>query len=214
MNKMKRLTVALPKGRLLAPSLDLFKKIGVKINNYEVGMRRLLFDADDGTYRFMIVKPFDVPIYVEYGVADLGIVGRDVLMEIGANIYEPLDLKFGCCKLMLAVPKEQATEGISLHSNYRVATKYPNITKRYFSSRGIQVEVIRLFGSVELGPITGLTEMIVDLVETGRTLKENGLVPVAEVASSSARLIINRASYKINLKRIISLTEELKEKIE
>lgn len=211
---MKRLTVALPKGRLLAPSLELFRKIGVKINNYEASMRRLVFDADDEIYRFMIVKPFDVPTYVEAGIADLGIVGGDVLMEVDRDVYEPLDLEFGRCKLVFAAREEQAIRDISPHCVYRVATKYPNITKRYFSSRGIQVEVVRLYGSVELGPITGLAEMIVDLVETGRTLAENGLVPIAEIARSSARLIVNRASHKINLEAISSLIEEMKKEIE
>jgi ATP phosphoribosyltransferase len=210
---MKSLTVALPKGRLLISSLELFKKIGVRINDYEDNMRRLIFDSDEGSHKFMIVKPFDVPTYVEYGIADLGIVGGDVLMETGRDVYEPLDLKFGRCKLVLAVPKEQATLDISLHSNYRVATKYPNITKRYFLNRGIQVEVIRLYGSVELGPITGLAEMIVDLVETGRTLRENGLVPIAEISSTSAKLIVNRASHKINFNRIRALIERLKREI-
>lgn len=210
---MRRLTVALPKGRLLPPSLELFRKIEVKINDYKAGMRKLLFEADDGSYRFMVVKPFDVPTYVEYGIADLGIVGGDVLMEVGRDIYEPLDLKFGQCKLVLAAPKEQATWDFSPHSVHRVATKYPNLTKRYFLSKGIQVEIIRLYGSVELGPLTDLAEMIVDLVETGRTLRENGLIPIAEVASSSARLIVNRASHKINLNRISSLVDELKKEI-
>ncbi len=177
-------------------------------------MRRLLFETDDGSYRFMVVKPLDVPTYVEYGIADAGIVGGDVLMEVGKDVYQPLDLKFGQCRLVLAGPQERVTWDLSPHSVHRVATKYPNLTKKYFLSKGIQVEVIRLYGSVELGPLTDLAEMVVDLVETGRTLRENGLVPIAEIASSSARLIVNRASHKINLNRISSLVDELRKEIE
>lgn len=208
---MDQLMVALPKGRLLSPSIDLFKRIGVTITDYEKKSRRLVFDVDDGRYRFMIAKPFDVPTYVEYGIADIGIVGSDVLMEEDHDVHEPLDLRFGDCRLVLAAPRDKADDDLPLHSVHRVATKYPNVTKRYFSSRGIQVETIKLYGSVELAPITGLSEMIVDLVQTGRTLEENGLVPIAEIAKASARLIVNRASHKIRLKEISALINELSE---
>jgi len=208
---MDQLTVALPKGRLLSPSMDLFKRIGVTITDYESKSRRLVFDADDGRYRFMIAKPFDVPTYVEYGIADIGIVGSDVLMEEDHDVHEPLDLRFGGCSLVLAAPRDRADDDLAVHSVHRVATKYPNLTKRYFASRGIQVETIKLYGSVELAPITGLSEMIVDLVQTGRTLEENGLVPMAEIAKASARLIVNRASHKIRLKEIGALIGELSE---
>jgi len=211
---VKRLTVALPKGRLLAPSLDIFRKIGVEINGYEASMRRLVFDADDGSHRFMIIKPFDVSTYVEVGIADLGIVGGDVLAEGGRDVYEPLDLGFGRCELVLAARKEDGTRDILPHAVYRVATKYPNITKRYFHGRGIQVEIIKLYGSVELAPITGLAELIVDLVATGRTLAENDLVPIAKIATYSARLIVNRASHKLDLEAISSLIKEMKKVIE
>jgi len=210
---MDRLTVALPKGRLLAPSIDLFKRIGATITDYETKSRRLVFDADGGRYRFMIAKPFDVPTYVEYGIADVGIVGSDVLMEEDHDVHEPLELRFGNCCLVLAAPRDRAGDGLPLHSVHRVATKYPNLTKRYFASRGIQVETIKLYGSVELAPITGLAEMIVDLVQTGRTLEENGLVPIAEIAKASARLIVNRASHKIRLKEISALIDKLSEAI-
>ena len=208
---MDQLTVALPKGRLLAPSIDLFARIGVTITDYESKSRRLVFDADDGRYRFVIAKPFDVPTYVEYGIADVGIVGSDVLMEEDHDVHEPLELRFGECRLVLAAPRDRADDELPLHSVHRVATKYPNLTKRYFASRGIQVETIKLYGSVELAPITGLSEMIVDLVQTGRTLEENGLVPMAEIAKASARLIVNRASHKIRLKEIGALIDELSE---
>lgn len=208
---MDQLTVALPKGRLLAPSIDLFKRIGVTITDYETKSRRLVFDADGGRYRFVIAKPFDVPTYVEYGIADVGIVGSDVLMEEDHDVHEPLELRFGNCCLVLAAPRDRADDELPLHSVHRVATKYPNLTKRYFTSRGIQVETIKLYGSVELAPITGLSEMIVDLVQTGRTLEENGLVPIAEIAKASARLIVNRASHKIHLEAIGALIDALSE---
>jgi len=208
---MDRLTVALPKGRLLPPSLDRFERIGVAITDYKQESRRLIFDADDGRYRFLIAKPFDVPTYVEYGIADVGVVGSDVLMEEDYDVHEPLDLQFGDCRLVLAAPRDRAGEGLPLHSVHRVATKYPTLTKRYFASRGIQVETIKLYGSVELAPITGLSEMIVDLVQTGRTLEENGLVPIAEIATASARLIVNRASHKIRLTEIVALIDALSE---
>jgi len=208
---MDQLMVALPKGRLLSPSIDLFERIGVTIADYEEGSRRLVFDAGDGRFRFMIAKPFDVPTYVEYGIADVGIVGSDVLMEEDHDVHEPLDLRFGDCRLVLAAPRDKADGDLPLHSVHRVATKYPNLTKRYFASRGIQVETIKLYGSVELAPATGLSEMIVDLVQTGRTLEENGLIPMVEVAKASARLIVNRASHKIHLEAIGALIDTLSE---
>ena len=208
---MDRLTVALPKGRLLPPSIDLFERVGIAITDYESKSRRLVFDADDERYRFVIAKPFDVPTYVEYGIADIGIVGSDVLMEEDHDVHEPLELRFGDCRLVLAAPRDRADHGLPLHSVHRVATKYPTLTKRYFASRGIQVETIKLYGSVELAPITGLAEMIVDLVQTGRTLEENGLVPIAEIATASARLIVNRASHKIRLEEIGALIDALSE---
>jgi len=208
---MDQLMVALPKGRLLPLSIDLFERIGVTITDYEEKSRRLFFEADDGGYRFMIAKPLDVPTYVERGIADVGIVGSDVLMEEDHDVHEPLDLRFGECSLVLAVPRDRADDELPLHSVHRVATKYPNLTKRYFASRGIQVETIKLYGSVELAPITGLSGMIVDLVQTGRTLGENGLVPIAEIAKASARLIVNRASHKIRLNEISALIDALSE---
>lgn len=208
---MDPLTIALPKGRLLSPSLDLFRRIGVMIPDYGSRSRRLAFDTEDGRYRFMIAKPFDVPTYVEYGIADLGIVGSDVLMEEDRDVHEPLELLFGGCCLVLAAPRDRADDVLPLHSVHRVATKYPNITRRYFASRGIQVETIRLYGSVELAPITGLAEMVVDLVQTGRTLEENGLVPIAEIARVSARLIVNRASHTIRLEEISAVVSALSE---
>ena len=143
--------------------------------------------------RFLFVKDVDVPTYVEHGVADCGIAGRDVLLEAGSDVYEPLDLGFGRCRLMVARPRD--AHGDPRSSALRVATKYPRVATNYFLERGVSVEVVRLAGSVELAPGLGLSDCIVDVVETGRTLEENGLEQVEEVASSSARLIVNRASY-------------------
>jgi len=145
----------------------------------------------------LILKPVDIPAYVEYGAADLGIVGKDILLEQEPNIYEPLDLGFGFCRLVVAEPEELwKSDDPSKWSWVRVATKYPNLAERYFTERGIQVELIRLDGSLELAPLVGLAERIVDLVQSGETLRANGLVEVAEITKSTARLVVNRASLK------------------
>jgi len=183
------LTVALSKGKLLAGTDALFRRAGLPFP--EDPGRRLVVALDG--LRFLLVKDMDVPTYVEYGVADCGIAGRDVLLETGSDVYEPLDLGFGRCRLVVA--RLRGPEADTLSSTLRVATKYPRLTGAHFLERGVSVEVVRLAGSVELAPGLGLADCIVDVVETGRTLEENGLVPVEEVAASSARLIVNRASY-------------------
>lgn len=210
---MTMLMVALPKGRLLAPSVELLGRVGVTSVGFREESRRLVFDSDDGRYRFLIAKPLDVPTYVEYGIADVGIVGSDVLMEVECDVHEPLDLRFGHCKIVLAEPREADHDSLPVHTVHRVATKYPNITRRYFARRGIQVETIKLYGSVELAPLSGLSEMIVDLVETGTTLSDNGLEPTVEIAKTSARLIVNRASHKIHLRAISDLVAALSEAV-
>jgi len=208
---MEGLTVAIPKGRLLAPTLDLFARIGVTVSEYTENSRSLVVGADNGRYRFLIAKPLDVPTFVEYGTADLGIVGSDVLMEEEHDIHEPLDLGYGACRLVLAAPWEKADEELALHTVHRVATQYPNTTQRYFARRGLQVETIKLYGSVELAPVMGLAPLIVDLVQTGKTLQENGLAEIAEIASASARLIVNRASHKLRFGEIGAVIRELSE---
>jgi len=210
---MNRLTVALPKGRLLRSAMELFQTVGADFGSFTERSRKLIVDDTTGQYRFMMAKPFDIPTYVEYGTADLGIVGSDVLMEEARDVIEPLDLRFGECRLVLAVPSFRASEELARHKIHRIATKYPRITSRYFEALGLQVETIKLYGSVELAPLSGLAEMIVDLVETGRTMKDNGLVPIAEVASSSARFIVNRASHKLYFDRINTLIERLTEAV-
>ena len=182
-------TIALSKGRLLPGSEALFRRAGLPFP--EDPGRRLVVESEG--LRFLFVKDQDVPTYVEHGVADCGVAGGDVLLEAGADVYEPFDLGFGKCRLVVARPASAQPDPRS--SSLRVATKYPRITAAHFLERGVSVEVVRLSGSVELAPVLGLCDCIVDIVETGRTLLENGLAIVEEVAPSSARLIVNRASY-------------------
>ena len=182
------LTVALSKGKLLAGTEALFRAARLPFPEGEG--RRLVVETDG--LRFLFVKDMDVPTYVEYGVADCGIAGRDVLLETASDVYEPLDLGFGRCRLMVARPRGAADADRA--STLRVATKYPRVASGHFLARGQSVEVVKLAGSVELAPGLGLADCIVDVVETGRTLVENGLQEVEDVAVSSARLIVNRAS--------------------
>ena len=184
------LTIARSKGKLLAGTEALFRAAGLAFPNGDG--RRLVVECPP--LRFLFVKDMDVPTYVEYGVADCGVAGRDVLLEAESDVYEPLDLRFGQCRLVLARP---VGSGFEYHraSTVRVATKYPKVATRFFLERGLSVEAVKLAGSVEIAPGLGLAECIVDVVETGRTLVENGLEPVEDVAASSARLIVNRASY-------------------
>ena len=184
------LTVALSKGKLLKGSAALFRRAGLPFPEDEG--RRLVVEIDG--LRFLFVKDMDVPTYVEYGVADCGIAGKDVLLELEGDVYEPLDLGFGRCRLVVARRRDDPVDP-RRHSLVRVATKYPRVAARHFLERGLSAEVVKLSGSVEIAPGLGLADCIVDVVETGRTLEANGLVPVEEVASSSARFIVNRASY-------------------
>ncbi|MGH7268167.1 MAG: ATP phosphoribosyltransferase [Candidatus Rokuibacteriota bacterium] len=204
------LTLALPKGRLLRPALDLLQRVGMDgIPTDE--SRRLLFTDPARGIRLLVLKPVDVPTYVEYGAADLGIVGKDVLLEQEPDVYEPLDLGFGHCRLVVAEPKDLwERDDPTKWSWVRVATKYPNLTTRYFSERGIQVEVVRLDGSIELAPLVGLAERIVDLVQSGETLRANGLVEVAEIVRSTARLIVNRAAQKTAYPAVSRVLDELR----
>jgi ATP phosphoribosyltransferase len=189
------LTLALPKGRLLDPTLTLLSGMGIQ--GIEPGSRRLLLADEGAGLRFILLKPADIPTYVEYGAADLGIVGKDILLEQQPDVYEPVDLGFGFCRLVVAEPRELwERDDPARWSWVRVATKYPRLTEGYFSERGIQVEMVRLDGSIELAPLVGLAERIVDLVQSGETLRANGLVEVAEILTSTARLIVNRASLK------------------
>ena len=208
----KLLTLALPKGRLLRPALDMLGSLG--LDGVDPESRKLIFSDERHGLRFLILKPADVPTYVEYGAADLGIVGKDILLEQEPDVYEPLDLGFGFCRLVVAEPKELwERDDPSKWSWVRVATKYPVLTERYFSERGIQVEMVRLDGSIELAPLVGLADRIVDLVQSGETLRANGLVEVAEIARSTARLIVNRASLKTEYSPVSRLIEQLKKQV-
>jgi len=206
------LTLALPKGRLLDPALALLGAMGVK--GLQAESRRLLLDDPAMGLRFILLKPADVPTYVEYGAADLGIVGKDILLEQAPDVYEPVDLGFGFCRLVVAEPKEVwERDDPAKWSWVRVATKYPTLTEQYFSARGIQVEIVRLDGSIELAPLVGLAERIVDLVQSGETLRANGLVEVAEIMTSTARLIVNRASLKTAHARVTALIETMRREL-
>lgn len=197
--------IALAKGRLLEPSLALLTQAGIRFSDDVLHSRKLIFEGGDGRYRIVLVKPADVATYVEYGAADAGIVGRDVLLESGADLIQPLTLNFGYCKIVVAAPKGVVSLNGADHPTIRVATKYPHITMEYFNARGIPVEIIPLAGSIELAPLVGLSDRIVDLVESGRTLKENGLETIEVIAESSARFIVNRAGYQVKRAEVLAL---------
>ena len=203
------LTLALPKGRLLDGALELLAGLGVE--GVDADSRKLIFTDARRGLRLLFLKPADVPAYVAYGAADLGIVGKDILLEQVPDVYEPLDLGFGVCRLVIAEPRELwERDDPAKWSWVRVATKYPRLTEEYFSERGVQVELVRLDGSIELAPLIGLAERIVDLVQTGETLRANGLVEVAEIARSTARLIVNRASMKTEHAAVTGLIDQMK----
>ncbi len=205
------LTVALSKGRLLEKSVELLARAGIEVPEDILSSRRLTATDGAGRYRFLLVKPMDLPTYVEYGVAAAGICGRDVLLEVSPDLHQPLDLRFGRCRLVLAGRPGDTVESHNLLSTTRVATKYPRVAERFFRSRGMPAEVVYLSGSVELAPNLGLAETIVDLVETGRTLAENGLVVLEEIAESSARLAINRASFHTRHEEVQEFLRRLRE---
>jgi ATP phosphoribosyltransferase len=205
-----RLTIALPKGRLFRESVALLEKIHCSAEGLGEG-RRLVFEDAERRTRFLILRPVDIPTYVEYGAADVGIVGKDVIEEGDRDVYEPLDLKFGRCRLVVAQPSSTPQErSLTDWSYIRVASKFPRITERYYNGKGVPVEIIRLSGSIELAPLVGLCERIVDVVETGRTLAENGLVEVGEIMRVTARLIVNRASQKTKYEQVTDLIGRLK----
>lgn len=212
MEEKRYLTFALGKGRLANKTLELFKKIGITCEEiYDKETRKLIFVNEELKLRFFLAKGPDVPTYVEYGAADIGIVGKDTILEERRNIYEVLDLGFGKCRMCICGPAE-AGELLQHHELIRVATKYPNIAKDYFYNKKHQtVEIIKLNGSIELAPIVGLSEVICDIVETGSTLKENGLVILEEVCPLSARMVVNQVSMKMENERITNLIHNLKE---
>ncbi|HYX29134.1 MAG TPA: ATP phosphoribosyltransferase [Pyrinomonadaceae bacterium] len=204
------LTIAIAKGRLQGEALDLLSRARIRISPADLASRKLTVEDERRQYRIIFVKPADVPVYVEHGIADCGIVGRDVVIESNANLLLPLDLKIARCKMIVATTGAELMNGGML----RVATKYPRIAATHFGERGIPVEIIPLVGSVELAPVLGLADCIVDLMETGRTLRENGLRVVAEVLDSSGRLVVNRAAYQLKTEAIADLVSLLSEAAE
>jgi ATP phosphoribosyltransferase len=209
---MRYLTFALAKGRLAKTTLAMFEKIGITCEEMkDPDSRKLIFVNEELKLKFFLAKAPDVPTYVEYGAADIGIVGRDTILEEGRRLFEVLDLDFGKCKMCVAGPKS-ANELLQHHEMIRVATKYPRIAKDYFYNKKHQtVEIIKLNGSIELAPIVGLAEVIVDIVETGSTLRENGLDVLEEICPLSARMVVNQVSMKMENERITKLITDLKE---
>ncbi|MBR1701845.1 MAG: ATP phosphoribosyltransferase [Lachnospiraceae bacterium] len=209
------LTFALGKGRLANKTLELFEKIGITCEEMkDKNSRKLIFVNEELKLRFFLAKGPDVPTYVEYGAADIGVVGRDTIVEENRNVYEVLDLGFGKCRMCVCGPAS-ARELLQHHERIRVASKYPNIAKDYFYNKKHQtVDIIKLNGSVELGPLVELSDVIVDIVETGSTLRENGLEVLEEVCPLSARMIVNPVSMQMESERIRGLVAKLREKLE
>lgn len=208
----KRLKIALTKGRLQEKSAQLFERMGLDCTPIREPGRRLVHSIPNYPLDAVLAKAPDVITYVEHGVCDLGIVGKDTILEQGRSFYEVLDLGFGRCRFALAV-----REGSDFYGTYktrRIATKYPNVTRRFFERKGMDVSIIKIEGSVELAPILNLADAIVDIVETGATLRENGLVPIEDVAEVSARLIVNTASMKLCKEEILRLIEGCKAHLE
>ena len=214
MEDMRYLTFALGKGRLAKKTLELFEKIGITCEEMkDKSSRKLIFVNEELKLKFFLSKNPDVPTYVEYGAADIGVVGSDIIREENRRVYEVLDLGFGKCRMCVCGPQEAQTL-LQHHEMIRVASKYPNIAKDYFYNKKHQtVDIIKLNGSVELGPIVGLSDVIVDIVETGSTLKENGLTVLEEVCPISARMIVNQVSMQMEAERIKKLIGMLRKEI-
>ncbi len=207
------LTLALPKGRILEDTLDLLEAGGVRCRHVLADSRRLVHEVPG--YRFLVVRSQDVTTYVEHGAADLGVVGKDVLLEQEPDVYEPLDLGFGYCRLVVAEPRDvRSRGGAAGWSRVRVATKYPRLAEAHFRKKGVQVELIKLYGSIELAPLVGLADQVVDLVSSGETLRQNGLVEVETILESTCRLIVNRASMKTRTGPVADLVRGFKARLE
>ena len=205
------LTIALSKGRIFKDTLPLLSQAGIEPLDDPDTSRKLILDTSNPAVKFVLIRATDVPTYVQWGAADIGVAGKDVLMEHGGDgLYEPLDLQIARCRMMVAGHPGADTHGRRI----RIATKYVNAARAFFAARGQQVEVIKLYGSIELSPLVGLAERIVDLVSTGGTMRENGLVEVETIAEVTSRLIVNRASLKTKHRRISRLIEALEKVIE
>ncbi|AOT72670.1 ATP phosphoribosyltransferase [Geosporobacter ferrireducens] len=204
---MEFVNIALAKGRLAEKTIKMMNNQGITFPDYHTNSRKLIFENDFEKIRIIFVKPSDVAIYVEKGAADLGVLGKDILMESEADLYEVMDLGFGSCKFAVAALRDY----VDLPGKkIRVASKFPNVSKKYFNELGRPIEVIKLNGSVELAPIIGLADVIVDIVETGKTLEENGLVVINEICKVSARLVANKVSFKTKMNHITRIIEGLK----
>jgi len=202
------ITIAIAKGRMQDDALALLARAGIRLTAEQIKSRKLALTDESGEYRFLFVKPSDVPVYVEHGIADCGVVGRDVLLESEADLLLPLDLGIARCRIVVAAADpEIMTQAVGM---LRVATKYEQIAATHFGSRGMPVEIIKLSGSVELAPALGLADLIVDLVETGTTLRENGLTVVEEITQSTGRLVVNRASYQLKAEAVARLVNALR----
>ncbi len=205
---MKEITLALAKGRVAKQTLAILEEMSVKFSEFTEDTRKLVIWDDSKKVRLILVKAVDVPTYVETGAADIGIVGKDVIMEDAKDVYELLDLEISRCKIAVAGFPEEEMEK---RSSIIVASKYPNIAKRYFESKGRQTDIIKLNGSIELAPLIGMSHVIVDIVETGNTLRENGLVVLEEIAESSARVIANKAGYATKTEEVQKMIQQLRE---
>ena len=212
---MRYLTIALAKGRMAKKTMEMFSQIGISCEEMaDENTRKLIFTNEDLKLRFFLAKANDVPTYVEYGAADIGVVGKDTILEEGRSLYEVLDLNIGKCRMCVCGPAA-AADRLKHHELIRVATKYPHIAKDYFYNKKHQtVEIIKLNGSIELAPIVGLSEVIVDIVETGSTLRENGLTVLEEICPLSARMVVNQVSMKMENERITEIIRRMKQLVE
>ena len=209
----KELKIAIPKGYLFGECLTLFKKAGFDTAALEKKDRKLVIDSKKDSIRYIISRPMDVPVYVEHGACDIGFAGKDVLAEKESKVYELLDLGNGRCRLVLATVKDGINRVKAHYQHFgsvKVATSYPNIARKYFNEKGIQAEIIKLHGSVELAPILGIADEILDITSTGKTIKENNLVEMGDIMESSTRLIANIASYKIKYGEIDAFIKKIK----
>lgn len=213
----KFLTLALPKGKLLIDSVELLTKAGLDCRLVQEDSRKLTFDLPEQEVKIIICRPTDIPTYVEYGAADIGFVGKDTLVEQNRDVAELVDLKFGYCRFVVAMPKDRQPPrllngeyDLSVLNHKRAATKFPRVAQLFFSEQGMQVTPIKLNGNIEIAPQVGLAEMIVDIVSTGKTLKQNNLVEIAPIFESTTRMIANRVSYRIKYECIQGLAEKLR----
>jgi len=204
----KPLVIAFSKGRLLQPTIAFFKRFGIASSELTPESRSLTFPVPEKNAKILLVRAVDVATYVEHGAADIGVAGKDLLLEQMCDVYEPVDLGFGHCKIVLAGPKN--ANGEKKYAKLRIASKYPNITERYFLEKGIPIEIIKLYGSIELAPSVGLADQIVDLSSSGETLRANALSIIDQITECTARIIVNRASLKLKYPSLQNLINEIK----